>query len=103
LLDRAGNVVLRLSLPARLVEYVVMGALSPGLAMSPDSMLTVQFDSEVVPKISVHGISIVALVTQSMMPDMLEDESDLDQKLATLLERLKEARQAVEAARAGLR
>jgi hypothetical protein len=101
--DAAGSIVFELRLPAALVESVAFSSAGLKIAMSPDGMISVVDDRpEGISGID-NGISIDALIEQSVVPAMLEDEIDAERQLDDLRDRLTRALLVVSAAKIGLR
>ena len=93
-----GAHLLELHLPPDLVERAVLPMLGISVAISPESLVSVQTEELGNVQSESNYSPIDTLVAQAVEPTMLEDESEVREMLTTLRERLRRASESVDIA-----
>jgi hypothetical protein len=102
LTNSAGQHFMLMRLPVQLVESVVLADIQPTITMTPDGMLSVQFEHGEDDADSQASMAIDDLIEQCLAPAMLEDESDVWQMLQSLRAKLERALDIVDGALADI-
>ena len=89
LIDSVGVAIMTFMLPENIAHALKADRQEWQITMSPSGIVEV-YDSEETPR-RIVGMGLDELITQSLVPDMLEDEAGLKGQLVILRNKLKKA------------